>query len=98
MKNKFNNLLPIGSVVLLKNGQRYLTIIGTFQFNLKTGKMYDYIGVVYPEGYLGGNSCFLFNTDDIENVIFRGFEDERRNNYIEILREVVTAVETKVNK
>lgn len=38
------DLLPIGSVVTLKKGTKKLMIIGRFQQNVKTKKIYDYAG------------------------------------------------------
>lgn len=47
------DLLPIGSVVLLKDATKKLVIIGVLQVNAEQNKMYDYLAVPYPEGYLG---------------------------------------------
>lgn len=38
------DLLPIGSVVVLKKGTKKLMIIGRLQQNVKTRKLYDYAG------------------------------------------------------
>ena len=48
-------------------------------------KDFDYIGVVYPEGNMGEGSQFLFNHSDIEEIVFRGYEDEERDNFLEML-------------
>lgn len=37
-------LLPLGSVVVLKEGTKRLMIIGRLQQNVKTKKLYDYAG------------------------------------------------------
>lgn len=37
-------LLPIGSVVVLKEGTKKLMIIGRLQQNVKTKNLYDYAG------------------------------------------------------
>ncbi len=79
------NLLPIGSVVLLKNGKKRLMIFGVKQSNGKTGIEYDYIGVLYPEGNMGTESQVLFNQPDIEKVFFRGYEDEDRKTFLDRL-------------
>ena len=44
------DLLPIGSVVLLKDATKKLVIIGVLQVNAEQNKMYDYLAVPYPEG------------------------------------------------
>lgn len=46
------DLLPIGSVVTLKEGKKKLMIIGRIQENEKTKKLYDYAGCNWPEGYM----------------------------------------------
>ena len=38
------DLLPIGSVVTLKEGTKRLMIIGRLQQNVRTKKVYDYAG------------------------------------------------------
>lgn len=78
----FNELLPIGSVVILKNAVKKLMIYGVGQTNQTDNKEYDYIGVMYPEGNMGEGSQFLFNHSDIDEVFFRGFDDAERTAFI----------------
>ena len=79
-------LLPIGSVVRLKNGEKRLMISGIKQTDSEgNGREYDYYGVLYPEGYLGGEYQYLFNHEDIEEIFFRGYEDEERPFFLEKL-------------
>lgn len=80
-----NELLPIGSIVLLEGAEKKLMIFGVGQTQLEENKDFDYIGVVYPEGNMGEGSQFLFNHNDIESVFFRGYEDEERDNFLEML-------------
>lgn len=87
LKEKIMELLPIGSVVLLKEAKRKLMIIGVLQIQPGEGKLYDYAGVVYPEGYMGLESCCLFSHEDIDSVMFRGYEDEERTNTYNVLVE-----------
>lgn len=80
-------LLPIGSVIWLKEANRPLMIFGIKQSNLETKEEYDYIGVLYPEGNMGTESQFLFQHKDIEKVLFRGYETEEREVFIQKLEE-----------
>ena len=49
----YKELLPIGSVVLLRDAMKKLMIIGIKPVKAdEPDKMYDYIGVLYPEGFL----------------------------------------------
>lgn len=82
---EMKELLPIGSVVLLKKGRKKVMIVGVMQRNSET--RYDYLGVLYPEGSLGPRSQVLFDHSSVENVYFRGYEDEERERFIEYLSE-----------
>ena len=68
-----SQLLPIGSVVLVKEAEKKLMIIGILQ---KAGeKQYDYMGVLYPEGFLDEKHLFMFNHADIQEISYIGFID-----------------------
>lgn len=75
-------LLPVGSVVLLKDATKKLVIIGVLQVNPNENKIYDYLAVPYPEGYIGSNNNFLFNHSDINDVIFCGYTNPERDVFI----------------
>lgn len=83
---KIEKLLPIGSVVLLKEGEKRLMIIGILQTDgEQSNKEYDYLGIMYPEGNVGEGFQYLFNHEDIEQIYFHGYEDEERAAFIERL-------------
>ena len=83
------DLLPIGSIVLLNNGEKRLMIAGIMQNDAGgTKEDYDYMGVFYPEGHIGDGYQYLFNHEDINEIIFRGFEDEEREKFVEKLSEL----------
>ena len=82
-----NELLPIGSVVLLHGGKKRLMIYGVKQTDASTQKEYDYIGVIYPEGNLGDEGHFFFNGEDIEKVFFVGLNDSERQKFISKLAD-----------
>lgn len=70
------NLLPIGSVVIINNGIRTLMITGRKQIDKTNGEIYDYLACLYPEGIVGEEYNFLFNKEDIKEVIFKGYESD----------------------
>lgn len=71
------DLLPIGSIVKLKNDERLLMIYGVLQKTVtEPEKVFDYAGVSYPEGNFMPGSHKLFNTEDIAEIRFRGYEDD----------------------
>ena len=78
-------LLPIGSVVLLKEGKKKLMIFGIKQMDSEVREEYDYIGVMYPEGNVGIEGQYLFNHENIAQIFFRGYEDEERDTFISAL-------------
>lgn len=82
------DILPIGSVVLLKDATKKLMIIGLLQVNSEENRLYDYLGVPFPEGFISNDRNYLFNHGDIEEVCFKGFinnETQELNDFINIL-------------
>ena len=64
-------------------------IIGIKQFTEENpGVEYDYSAVLYPEGFLGKNTMFLFQHSDINDVIFRGYSNPEREKFIEKAQEI----------
>lgn len=79
------DLLPVGSVVLLKDATKKLMIIGILQVKPDEHKVYDYLGVPYPEGYVGAENNFLFNHTDINDLIFKGYTNPERDIFIKAM-------------
>ena len=79
MINNEGVLLPIGTIVVLKDGYKKLMIIGRMQLQGKEEKLWDYLGILYPEGYLGEGYTFLFNKycDDGRAPEYMMFNDIR---------------------
>lgn len=76
---KCEYMLPVGSIIKLKDAEKLIMIVGFFQRKAKKPEIkYDYIGVGYPEGYLDMKLLFGFNHEDISEVLFRGYEDEKQ--------------------
>ena len=87
MENNVRELLPIGSVVILKEASKKAMIFGVKQINKATDIEHDYLAVVYPEGNMGDGTQFFFDHDAIEEVFFRGYEDEEREEFVNRLAE-----------
>lgn len=68
--------LPIGSVVLLKNGTKRVMIYGRKQIQVETGQEWDYLACLYPEGNINEEFMYLFNHDQIDKVYYLGYKDE----------------------
>ena len=72
----YKNLLPIGSVVLLKGGEKRLMICGRIQTRAGSDKVYDYSACLYPEGITGPAGMYFFDREAVETVFFIGFQDK----------------------
>ncbi len=76
--------LPIGSVVILENGDQPIMIYARAVV-VETGETKDYSAVLYPQGYLGDEYLFSFNHESIEKVLFLGYvseEEVKVNDYL----------------
>lgn len=67
--------LPIGSVVLLKNSQKRIMIVGVKQKQAGSDKIWDYSACLYPEGILDPEKLFLFDNEQIDRLYFIGLQD-----------------------
>jgi hypothetical protein len=71
-----NTFLPIGSVVMLKGATTPLVIIGFAVVEQNKEKIWDYMGVMYPMGYISSDKNLMFDRNQIEKVISEGYSDE----------------------
>ena len=71
----YKDLLPLGSIVLLKDGNKRVMICSRVQVRAGDDRIYDYAACLYPEGIIAPNSLFFFNHEDIQTVYFIGFQD-----------------------
>ena len=67
------NLIPIGSVINLQGATKCIMIVGTEVSREDDDTVYDYVGVPYPEGYIGNEMLLLFMHDDIERIHYIGY-------------------------
>ena len=72
--------LPIGSVVMVRQSDRRIMIIGREQKDKKTGEEFDYIACFFPEGVQESTKVLRFNKEDVILVFSLGYvnEDELR--------------------
>lgn len=95
MRDKY---LPIGSVILLKDGMKRVMITGFCSVTQEdSNKIYDYSGCVYPEGFLKSDQVCLFNHDQIEKICFIGFEDEEEKVFKDKLLSIVESLNNAGN-
>ena len=95
--------LPVGTVVLLKGGKKELMIISycivpsgeAYDKNGKvdlTDTMFDYGACVYPEGMITSDQLFAFNHEQIEKIVYMGYETDKQK---EISRILIAGVEER---
>ena len=72
----YKDMLPIGSVVLLKGGDKRVMICGRIQAKAGENVIYDYSACYDPEGIVDPSAMFFFNRDAIDTVYFVGFQDK----------------------
>ncbi|MGN1083923.1 MAG: DUF4176 domain-containing protein [Lachnospiraceae bacterium] len=89
----FERVLPIGSIVRLKGGNKKLMIIGY----CKRGKnnpdeIFDYAACLYPNGFMSAEQTIIFNHDNIERIYALGYQNEERFAFEEQLREAIDKV------
>lgn len=82
---EYQELLPIGSVVLLKDSVDKLMIMGYLQA-LEDGsesRMYDYCGVLYPSGYESADQVFLFDHEQIDKIYDIGYVNDDQKSFMQ---------------
>lgn len=88
----YKDLLPVGSVVLLKGGNKRIMICGRIQTKAGENTIYDYSACYYPEGIVDPSNMFFFNRDAIDTVFFLGFQDKEeldfRHGVLDQLKEL----------
>lgn len=89
----YEKYLPIGTVVLLKEGSKKIMIIGFCAMAKKDDKtIYDYSGCLYPEGLLTSDQTLLFNHNQIEKIYHIGFHDDDDKKFKENLKVLMTKI------
>ena len=95
---KANELLPIGSVVLLKNGTKKVMITGFYTVSEKNpNEVYDYIGCLYPEGIISSDKNLLFNHEQIANIYYNGYVNEEEKEFKQKLQIAVDKLSSTQN-
>lgn len=81
--------LPIGTVLMLKNGKKRVMVAGYKGMSPdRPDEIYDYIGVLFPEGIIDINQTLLFNHEQIEQVSHYGLVDLEEQEFINKLNRL----------
>lgn len=83
-------LLPLGSIVYLKEGTHKVMIVGrgvVYDDKSTESEVYtDYMGCQIPYG-IDPNRTIFFNKENIDAVVFTGYSDENETRYMQVYQE-----------
>jgi len=84
------DILPIGSVVRLKNGDVKLMILNRAPLYNEGGVIgyFDYSACIYPTGKVE-DQVYFFNRENIEEIYFEGYKDEQEELFKEKYEEKI---------
>ena len=85
--------LPIGTVVTVGNESKKMMIIGLLQVKSENNEVYDYSGVLYPEGYLGSSETYLFNKEQISRIYHLGYTSQEQTDHHKKLEDLSSSME-----
>lgn len=80
-----DKMLSIGSIVKLRKMSSLIMVAGYFPKNIEKDIRFDYFGVFYPFGYVTPESNIIFQSDAIEEIVFNGYTDVKRE---EMVKEI----------
>lgn len=90
MMRTTKELLPLGSVVYLQEGNQKLVIVGRgviFDDEDNGGQAFaDYMGVLYPMGFQPESTIF-FQHEHIDEIVFEGYQDGEEERFRRIYQD-----------
>jgi len=92
------SILPIGTIVYLKEGSQKLMILNRGVTIEQNGEsvLFDYSAAFYPMG-LNPEQLFYFNRDDVDKVVYKGYSDEEER-FAEIYQRWLDENATTIKK
>lgn len=86
-------LLPIGTVVKLKETEKAMMICGFCPTGpARPGYVYDYSGFPYPEGYMDTLKIYQFDNEQIDKVLALGYQDRETFLYMNALQDKIEEI------
>lgn len=86
---KIEKLLPVGTIVRLKDGIKTIMVTGFFPVSGDDNKMYDYSACFYPEGLISSEINMLFNHEQVDEIIYPGYNSKEDADFKSKLKEYV---------
>ena len=84
-----NELLPIGSVVMLKDSTAPVMIAGFLPVTTEPDCVWDYSGFRFPLGYTDDDDIFCFNQSQITIVYAYGYRDVEHDIFVDSLSDTM---------
>ncbi|GAX48467.1 DUF4176 domain-containing protein [Pseudolactococcus reticulitermitis] len=83
-----NNILPIGTILYLKEGTQKLMILNRGSVIEISGEsvLFDYSAAIYPVG-LNPEQVLYFNKEDIDEIVFEGYNDDEEKRFVQLYEE-----------
>lgn len=89
-------LLPIGSVVRLKDSTANVMVAGYLPIgDTDPGYVWDYSGFKFPLGYVHNDEIYCFDQNQIEEVLGIGYQDSEQFAFANALEAAVDRVKNE---
>lgn len=94
----WNGLLPIGSVVLLKESTRRLLIVGQCVSRDENSRIFDYTAVLFPDGFSKPDKMYMFDREQIDKVYYVGYMDEKSKDFLPKMEDTIRKMKAENNQ
>ena len=82
----FSGILPIGSVVKLKNVEIKVMVVGYLPVSQdENAEEHEYSGIIYPLGYQHEDEIIQFDAVDVCGIEYLGLQDREQMSFEEYL-------------
>ena len=92
-----DKLLPIGSVVTIKLKKHISVVILGYSPEIN-GKTYDYSASILPVGLIVNESIIAFNSNQIGEILFKGYKDDSFVFFANLLEQLKQRKESDFNE
>ena len=83
-------MLNLGSVFKQKAEKALpLMVVGYMPVDPDTGEIYDYLTVMYPQGWLSNSSLLMINHNQIKEILSDGYYDEKTKELVDSMSQLV---------
>ena len=97
--NNIEKFLPLGTVCIFKNTKRKSIIVG---YLVRTERdndgVCDYMAYPYPMGLWDNSNILVFNHEDIDSVIFMGYNDAEQKKLNKQMCSISNELENTIEK